>query len=257
MAFCCFTAALEALPQAKPASSCCAVSSRPRRRLQARSLRRKKPGGKVAGRLSLHAQRLGYETIIAPVLPGFLKAHSDVVLDVKIADAPVDIVAEGFDAGIRLGELLAQDVIAVSLDAGMRQVAIASPDYIARYGRPEHPRELMSHRCITFRWPGRDAIYDWEFTDPDTGDDFAVPVTGPLVLSEQRAGVEAAIAGVGIAFWVESAIRPMIEAGTLEILLDRWSQPFPGFSIFYPSRRSGPTLRALIDYLRSSQTIVT
>lgn len=139
----------------------------------------------------------------------------------------------------------------------MRQVAVASPDYVAIHGRPDHPRELLLRRCIAFRWPGRDAIYDWEFTDPETGENFGVPVTGPLVLSEQRAGIEAAAAGIGIAFWVETAMQPFIEAGTLEILLDRWSQPFPGFSIYYPSRRAGPTLRALIDYLRSSPAIVT
>jgi DNA-binding transcriptional LysR family regulator len=213
-------------------------------------------GGRVAGRLTLHTQRLGYETILAPALPAFLAAHPDVVLDIRIDDAPVDIISGGFDAGIRLGELLDRDMIAVTVGPELRQVAVASPDYLARYGRPDHPRELLSHRCIAFRWPGVDAIYDWEFTDPDTGEEFAVPITGPLVLSEQRAGIEAAAAGAGIAFWVESEIRPLVDTGVLEVLLDRWCVPFQGFSIYYPSRRNIPALRALIEHLRRLTPIV-
>ena len=210
-------------------------------------------GGRVAGRLDLHVQRLAYETVLAPTLPAYLAAYPDVVLDVRIDDAPVDIVAEGFDAGIRLGELLDQDVIALPVGPPLRQGAVASPAYLACHNRPDHPRDLLAHRCIAFRWPGADAIYDWEFSDPDTGQEFAVPIRGSLVLSEQRCGVEAAVAGVGIAFWVETAIAPLVERGALEILLDRWSRPFAGFSIYHPSRRVAPALRALIDHLRAAR----
>ncbi len=208
-------------------------------------------GGRVAGRLLLHAQRLAYETILAPALPAFLSTFPDVVLDIRVDDAPVDIVAGGFDAGLRLGELLDRDMIAVPLGSALRQVAVAAPAYLAQHGRPEHPLDLLAHRCIAFRWPGVEAIYDWEFTDSDTAEEFAVPIVGPLVLSEQRLGIEAAAAGVGVAFWVEDAMAPLIASGALEVLLDRWSRPFAGFSIYYPSRRIAPALRVLIDHLRA------
>lgn len=207
-------------------------------------------GGKMAGRLRIHAQRLAYETILAPALRGFLDAYPDVILDVKIDDAVADIVADGFDAGLRLGELLEQDVIEVRLGDDLRQVAVASPDYLARYGTPRVPTDLIGHRCLTFRWPGRDAIYDWEFAK-DGGGWFSLAVTGPLVLSEQRATVEAATEGVGIAFWAESAVRPLVDAGRLVVLFEGWAAPFPGFSLYYPRQRQrSPALRALVDYLR-------
>ena len=206
-------------------------------------------GGRVAGRLCIHTQRLAYETILAPALHAFLDAYPGVTLDVKIDDAVIDITANGFDAGLRLGELLDQDVIAVRLGNDLRQVAMASPDYLARHGVPQAPRDLLGHRCIAFRWPGRDAIYDWEFAEE--GGWFSLAVTGPLVLSEQRATVEAAVEGVGIAFWAESAVRPLVDAGRLVLLLKRWAAPFPGFSLYYPRQRQrSPALRALVDHLR-------
>ena len=207
-------------------------------------------GGRIAGRLSLHAQRLAYETILAPTLRGFLDIYPDIVLDIRIDDATTDIVADGFDAGLRLGELLEQDAVAVRLGHDLRQIAVASPDYLARHGTPRTPQELSGHRCLAFRWPGRDAIYDWEFAGED-GRWFSIAVTGPLVLSEQRALVEAAADGVGIAFWTESAVRPLVEAGRLVTLLERWAAPFPGFSLYYPRQRQrSPALRALVDHLR-------
>lgn len=213
-------------------------------------------GGRVAGRLRVHAQRLAYETILAPALPAFLDACPDVVLDVRIDDAATDIVADGFDAGLRLGELLDQDVIEVRLGDDLRQVAVASPDYLARFGVPRSPRDLTGHRCVTFRWPGRDAIYNWEFAEKN-GDWFSLAVTGPLVLSEQRATIEAAADGVGIAFWVESAVRPLVDAGRLVVLLEEWTAPFPGFSLYYPRRRQhSPALRALIDHLRRARSAI-
>lgn len=213
-------------------------------------------GGRIAGRLSIHAQRLAYETILAPALRAFLDTHPDVVLDIRLDDATTDIVADGFDAGLRLGELLEQDVIEVRLGDDLRQVAVASPDYLARHGMPQTPQDLTGHRCLAFRWPGRDAIYDWEFAGED-GRWFSLAVTGPLVLSEQRALVEAAANGIGIAFWAESAVRPLVEAGRLVRLLERWAAPFPGFSLYYPRQRQrSPALRALVEHLRHGRSTI-
>lgn len=210
-------------------------------------------GGRIAGRVALHAQRLAYASVLAPVLPAFLAAHPDIVLDIRVDDAPVDIIAHGFDAGLRLGELLDRDMIATAIGPQLRQVAVAAPGYLDRHGRPDHPGDLRDHRCIAFRWPGVEAIYGWEFTDPDSGDDLTVDVAGPLILSEQRATIDAAVAGIGIAFWVEDAIRPHLDSGALEIVLDAWSRPFQGFSVYYPSRWVSPALRALVDHLHGSR----
>ena len=178
------------------------------------------------------------------------------VLDVKIDDATTDIVAGGFDAGLRLGELLDQDVIELRLGEDLCQVAVASPDYLARHGVPQAPRDLVGHRCLTFRWPGRDAIYDWEFAGED-GSWFSLGVAGPLVLSEQRATIEAAADGIGIAFWAESAVRPLVDAGRLVVLLGRWGAPFPGFSLYYPRQRQrSPALRTLVDHLRRGRPAI-
>ena len=131
---------------------------------------------------------------------------------------------------------------------------MASPGYLARHGAPQSPQDLARHRCLTFRWPGRDAIYSWEFAEAGGGW-FSLAVTGPLILSEQRATVDAAVEGIGIAFWAESAVRPLVEAGKLVVLLERWAAPFPGFSLYYPRQRQrSPALRALVDHLRPSAT---
>ena len=206
--------------------------------------------GRPSGTIRVHAQRLGFEMFLRPALPEFLDRYPDIVADVRIDDAVTDIVSGGFDLGIRLGELLDQDVVGIRLGPDIRQLAVASPAYLSRHGTPVIPKDLLSHRCLLFRWPGHDAIYGWEFQQP--GDAwFTLPVSGPLIVSDQRAAVEAAVAGAGIAFWVENEVRPFIEAGQLVALLDAWSGRFPGFSLtFARNRHRSAAVQALIDFLR-------
>jgi len=207
-----------------------------------------------AGTLRVHAQRLAYEQFLRPSFHSFFSTYPDINLDVTIDDAVVDIVAGGFDAGLRLGELLEGDMVAVRLGADLKQIAAASPAYLAAHGMPQQPKDLLSHHCIGFRWPGQDAIYNWEFNKDGTW--FAVAIKGPLVINDQRAALRAAVDGVGIAFWVESEIRPLIAAGKLVPLLEDWAAPFPGFYLYFPrhQQRSAP-LRAFIAFLsgRTSQ----
>jgi DNA-binding transcriptional LysR family regulator len=133
----------------------------------------------------------------------------------------------------------------------MRQIAVASPEYLAQHGRPEAPRDLLSHKCLRWRWPGRTTPYNWEFFKD--GAWFEVEVDGPLVLSEQTMAVDAALKGMGIAFWVEHELRPLIEAGKLVPLLEEWSGEFPGLYICYPQQRQmAPALRAFIDFVKNS-----
>lgn len=192
-------------------------------------------GGEPAGTVRVHAQRLGYELFLRPLLPAFVRRHPQIALEVQIDDAGVDIASERFDAGIRLGEMLDQDVIAFPLQASVRQIAVAAPAYLDEYGTPLHPRNLRQHRCICFRWPGHAALYNWEFYE--NGGWFSVPVSGPLTFNDQRAAIDAAIGGAGIAFWVESELQAHVEAGRLVSILTEYSSSFPGFALYYARHR--------------------
>lgn len=192
-------------------------------------------GGEIAGPVRVHAQRLGYDLFLRPFLPDFSRLFPRISVEVQIDDAGVDIVSERFDVGIRLGEMLDQDVVAFSLQPNVRQIAVAAPGYLDQRGTPFHPRELRDHLCIGFRWPGHAALYNWEFCE--NGVWFSVPVSGPLTFNDQRAALDAAVAGAGIAFWVESEVQPLITAGQLVPLLTDYSASFPGFALYYPPHR--------------------
>lgn len=203
---------------------------------------------RIAGRVRIHASRMAGERHVQPILAGFVRDYPDVVLDVSLDDGVVDMVAEGFDVAIRIGELVERDMVAVALGDEMRQLAVATPDYVAAHGAPEHPRELLRHRCIRWRWPGTATPYLWEFWDRSW---FQVAVDGPLILDDKQACIEAALQGIGIAFVIEPKVRAHIEAGRLVPLLERWSAPFPGYYLCYPQQRHmAPAVRAFIDAVR-------
>jgi DNA-binding transcriptional LysR family regulator len=205
-----------------------------------------------AGTVRVHAFRSAAEAYIEPVLPAFALAYPDVVLDITLDDQVVDVVAGGFDAAIRIGEVIERDMVAVRLGAELRQIAVASPGYLAVHGRPEHPRDLVRHRCIRWRWPGRATPYAWEFFE--NGSWFEVAVDGPLIVNDKEMALRAALQGVGIGFPVEGAVADHIAAGRLEPLLERWSAPFPGLFLCYPRQRQmAPALRAFIDAVRGRQ----
>ncbi|RXD04799.1 LysR family transcriptional regulator [Sphingomonas sp. UV9] len=209
--------------------------------------------GEVAGTVRVHAQRLGYDLFLRSLLPKFVRRYPRISVEVEIDDAGVDIVSERFDVGIRLGELLDQDVIAFTLHRPVRQVAVAAPAYLDRHGMPLHPRELKDHLCIGFRWPGHAALYNWEFCEDGVW--FSVPVSGPLTFNDQRAALDAAVAGAGIAFWIESEVQPLVANGRLIPMLTRYSASFPGFSIFYPPHRYRSTAATtFIDAVRGKWT---
>lgn len=206
---------------------------------------------KPAGHLRLHAFRASGERFLRPMLRSFAEAYPDILLDLTFDDRVVDIVAEGFDAGIRVGEVIAADMIAVKLGADLRQLPVASPEYLARHGRPMTPRDLTAHRCIGWRWEGQARAYAWEFCE--NGRWFEVAVTGPLLSSSREFCVQAALEGVGIAFATEPVVGPYLAEGRLVALLEPWCAPFPGVYLCYPAqRRMAPALRAFIDSLRAS-----
>jgi len=201
------------------------------------------------GTVRIHSFQAAAELYLTPILRTFNDTYPHVVLDITLDDAVVDIVAEGFDVAIRLGEVIDQDLVAVKLGADLRQTAVASPDYLARHGTPAHPRDLLSHRCIRWRWPGQTTPYKWEFME--NGKWFEVAVQGPLISNLKDFGVQAAIDGIGVAFASRRLIDAPIAEGRLVPLLEAWSAPFPGYYLCYPAqRRMAPPLRALIDTVR-------
>lgn len=203
-----------------------------------------------AGVVRIHCFRAAADLYLTPILRAFSDAFPHVILDVTLDDAVVDIVAGRYDAAIRLGEVIDKDLIAVKLGPDLRQTAVASPDYLARHGTPTHPRDLLAHRCIGWRWPGQTSPYRWEFME--NGKWFEVSVDGPLISNLKDFGVRAAVNGVGIAFASQQLIAPHILQGKLVPLLEVWSAPFPGYYLCYPAQRKmAPPLRALIDTIRS------
>jgi DNA-binding transcriptional LysR family regulator len=203
-----------------------------------------------AGLVRIHCFRTAADLLIRPLLRSFHETYPEVVLDVTLDDEVVDIVAGGYDATIRIGEVIERDMVALKLGSDLRQVAVAALDYLVRRGTPQHPRELASHRCIGWRWPGHETPYKWEFYED--GKWFEIAVEGPLVSNSKDFGVQAALDGLGIAFATQHLTAPHIAAGRLVPLLERWSAPFPGYYLCYPAQRQmAPTLRAFIDAVRA------
>lgn len=180
----------------------------------------------------------------------FADAYPGITLDVTVTDEELDIVAAGFDAGVRLGELIAQDMVAVPVSGPQRQVVVASPAYLQRHGTPLKPSELIGHRCIGWR-PAPDVTpYRWEFAEH--GRDFDVGVDPQITTNDMMLMVRTALAGGGITIGMEDTFRPWIKSGQLVSLLQAYLPTFPGFYLYFSNRRNqSPKLRALIEHVRA------
>ena len=200
------------------------------------------------GRLRLLIPRLAAMTVLGPKLAQFTRKYPDVVLDVSTDETWLDLVAAGFDAGVQYGEFIQQDMVAVHVSADHRPAIVASPSYFAAHPKPTSPRDLLQHRCINYRHGSGD-VYKWEL---DKGDEsLVVAVNGPLVTNDIGLLIRAALDGVGVAFLADEHALPHLESGALVRVLDDWSPPFPGFFLYYPSRKQQPAaLAALIATLR-------
>jgi DNA-binding transcriptional LysR family regulator len=203
-----------------------------------------------AGRLRLNMPRSVARLAIAPRLGGFLKAYPDIRVEVVSDNALTDIVAGGFDAGIRFDENLPAEMVAIRVGQPLRMVAVASPAYLAEHGAPIVPEDLAGHACFRVRWPSG-AFYDWELEKD--GEPRRVAVDGPLIVDDAQLLRDAALDGAGIAFLIEPSVAEHLATGALVAVLQDWCPPFPGYSIYYPSRRQvSPALRAFIDWMRQS-----
>jgi DNA-binding transcriptional LysR family regulator len=204
-----------------------------------------------AGTVRVHAFRSAGERHILPMLARFTAACPEVVLDITLDDQVVDVVAGGFDVAIRIGEVIERDMVAVRLGPDVRQVAVASPAYLDRFGRPEHPRDLLDHKCIRWRWPGHPSPYAWEFFE--NGAWFDVIVDGPLIVNDKATALDATLQGIGIGFAIDNTVAAHIAEGRLVPLLEAWSAPFPGLYVCYPQQRQmAPALRAFLDVIRGA-----
>jgi DNA-binding transcriptional LysR family regulator len=203
--------------------------------------------GTPTGTLRISLPRMAMTTIVAPLLSDFCGAYPQIRLDLIADDRFVDLIGEGFDAGIRLGERLAQDMIAVRATHEQRIAVVGSPEYFERHPRPLQPADLHRHRCLRFRFSSG-VIYRWEFGR--AGQEFEIDVDGPLICNDNGLMQVAAKQGVGLAHLMEDLVREDLARGALVRVLDDWCPPFPGFYLYYPSRAQMPLkLRVLIDFL--------
>ena len=205
--------------------------------------------GSPRGQLRLAVSSIAESFLSGPLLARFAEENPQVKIHVTVTDEEFDIVAEGYDAGVRLGEVIDQDMIALPVSGEQRQIAVASPAYIERFGAPSHPRELTAHRCIGWRTAPGTASYRWEFAED--GKEFSVAVGDEITTTDMALMIRLGVAGAGITFGMEESFRTHIERGDLVPLLDAYCPRFPGFYLYYPSRRNlAPKLRALVDHLR-------
>ena len=211
---------------------------------------RDRPAGTLRLNVPVSAARL----VLPRIVPPFLAAHPDIRLEVTAEDGFVDVLTAGCDAGIRYDERLEQDMIAVPIGPRVQRfAAAASPAYLRRRGRPDHPRELLGHSCLLGRFSSG-AMTLWEFERD--GETVRVEPTGPLLVGVGAAtdlAVEAAIAGTGIIYLFEDWLRPHLDGGALEPVLRPWWLPFSGPFLYYPGRRLVPgPLRAFVEFIRAS-----
>ena len=200
------------------------------------------------GSLRLHTSTVAETTYVGSLLTEFLIAHPHVRLDVVASDAAVDIVAEGYDAGIQLGEVIDRDMIAVPVTGDLRLAVVGAPSYFARRGVPKHPRDLVQHDCLNWHPAPNAPPYRWEFTE--NGRDFVVSVPARVLSTDASLNRRLAIAGLGVTLSFEAHVREAVERGQLVSILEKFCAPFPGYYLYYPQRRQASrALRALIDHL--------
>lgn len=205
---------------------------------------REQPAGTIRITTSAHAAR----TLLWPAIDRLTAEHPDINVELNIESALTNIVAERYDAGVRLGERLEQDMIAMRIGPRLRMATVGSPDYLKTRGIPKVPQDLAQHSCVNLRMVSGN-VYAWEYEKD--GRELNIKVRGQLILNDVELMVAAALAGHGLIHLVEDRIMPLIADGSLVRVLDDWCDPFDGYYLYYPSRRqSSPAFTILLDTLR-------
>ena len=206
---------------------------------------RDKPAGTIRITTFRHAAR----TVLWPALVKLMPDYPDITFEVDISEGLTDIVASRFDAGIRVGEQVEKDMIAVRISPDIRMAVVASPSYFAGRRRPQTPRDLSEHACVSYRQTASGGLYAWEFERE--GAELSVRVNGPLVINDNEMLENAALDGLGLVYTFESQVSRHVDEGRLVRVLEDWCPPFPGYHLYYPSRRQhSPAFALLLEALR-------
>jgi DNA-binding transcriptional LysR family regulator len=212
----------------------------------------RRPAAHPSGLVRLTAPRLAMQMVLQPLLGRFLVACPHVRLEVVVDDALVDSVAEGFDAGVRLYERVGREMRAQLLGGPLRGIVVGSPGYFAAAGRPTTPKMLTQHRWLNYRQPSSGRLLPWDFSS-SSGETLTLSEDGPLATNDPDLLIAAAVAGAGLAFVTETSVETHLSDGRLVKALDDWTQPFEGWTLYYPAaRRTIPALQALIDFMAST-----
>lgn len=213
--------------------------------LAALSELRDKPAGTIRITTGMDAAR----SILWPAAEPLLRDYPDIRVEISVNPGFVDIVAEQFDAGIRLGETVAQDMVAVRIGPDLSMAAVSSPTYFASHKPPRTPHDLSHHNCINLRFPTLGGLYAWEFEK--RGRPLNVRVEGQLIVNDTAIARQAALEGTGIAFLPDASVAAELTSGRLIRVLKDWTPPFPGYHLYYPSRRQqSPAFALLVEALR-------
>lgn len=203
-----------------------------------------------AGTVRINLPKLAADLVFGPIFGAFARAYPDIRLELSIDDGLADIVAGGFDAGIRPGELLQKDMVAMRVSPDLRIAVVGSPAYFESRSIPRTPKDLREHVCIAYRWTRSGSFHRWPFQK--RGKVVEVEPSGPLVVNDVDVLVSAALDGAGLVCTLEDTVAPHLRERRLVRVLDDWCPPSPGFFLYYPSRRQLPTaLRTLIEFLRT------
>ncbi|MBI0275866.1 LysR family transcriptional regulator [Hafnia alvei] len=207
--------------------------------------------GTPAGNIRITAGEHAVDSVLWPFLKSFLANYPDINVEIVADNSLTDIVNGRFDAGVRLGEQVAKDMVAVRIGPDMRMVVVGSPQYLQQHNSPSTPQELQNHRCINMRLPTRGGLYAWEFEKD--GQELRVRVDGQLTFNSLRQRIDAAVVGFGLAYVPEDSVQNELADGRLVQVLDAWCNKFPGYYLYYPSRKQHTTAFSLfVDALRYS-----
>lgn len=208
-------------------------------------------GGEPSGLIRINTSRMAARTLIEPHLAEFYRRYPKLKLELSMAEPLANIIAEGCDAGIRLGRSLAEHVVAVPITPPLSMVVVGSPAYFKVHGKPKSPDDLASHNCINYRYSGSGALHDWDFSEPGrNGHHFTVAVTGNLTTNDDEGMTRAALAGVGLIQNIDLAIQRQLHDGELLPVLENWTHTQAGFYLYVPTRdQMPPKVRALMDFL--------
>jgi DNA-binding transcriptional LysR family regulator len=208
---------------------------------------------KPSGTVRITADQHAAEDVLWPALDAFLPQFPDIKIEIVVDYGLTDIVAEQYDAGVRIGEVIAKDMIAVPIGPDMRMIVVGAPAYLDAHGVPRTPLELTNHNCINLRLPTYGGLYAWEFEQD--GRELSVRVEGQLMFNSVGMIITAALAGYGLAYVPENRVRRYLEERRLTMLLDEYCQPFSGYHLYYPSRRQQtPAFTAVVNALRYRQS---